>query len=180
MKNRTASAVIVPLGKNHNRAAFSCGNEELDRYLKKLAAQDERRNLARVFVLVGDDQDTIAGFYSLTSTKIDLGDLPAKRAKKLPHGRIIPGALIGRLAVGVDFQKQRWGEYILIDALKRIVEADKRSAVYAVIVDAINERAVSFYERYHFQKFPSLAGKLFLPIETARQLFSRSRFRGRR
>ena len=171
MKNKTASAVIEPLGKNHNRAAFSCGNEELDSYLKRLATQDERRNLARVFVLIGDDPDTIAGFYSLTSTKIDIGDLPENRAKKLPHGRVIPGALIGQLAVSTDFQGQRLGEFILIDALKRLVEADKRSAVYAVIVDAIDESAISFYGKYNFLRFPNLSDKLFLPIETARRLF---------
>lgn len=59
----------------------------------------------------------------------------------------------------------------MIDALKRVVEADKRSAVYAVIVDAIDEGAVSFYEKYNFQRFPNLSNKLFLPIETARRLF---------
>ena len=64
-KTKTASAVIEPLGAHHDRAAFSCGDTGLDAYLEHRATQDERRNVARVFVLVGDGPSAIAGFYSV-------------------------------------------------------------------------------------------------------------------
>lgn len=168
--NETATAVFEPLGKHHDRAAFTCGDSKIDAYLQNLATQDERRNLARVFVLVGEEPNNIAGFYSLTNTRIDIGELPEKHARKLPHGRIIPGALIGQLARSLDQKGQNIGEILLIDALKRIVAANKISAVYAVVVDAINEKAVAFYERYGFIIFPKIRHRLFLPIKTAEQL----------
>ena len=41
----SASAEIEPLGPSHDRAAFSCGNADLDEYLKRYAKQDVRRNI---------------------------------------------------------------------------------------------------------------------------------------
>lgn len=170
-KTKTASAVIEPLGRDHDRAAFSCGNSDLDAYLKHHATQDERRNVARVFVLVGDGPSAIAGFYSVSSTGIDIGDLPQEQAKKLPHYPVIPAALIGRLAVGREYQGQGLGGVLLVDALKRIIEAGGSVAAYAVVVDAKDDRAVSFYEKHGFQRFPTRPERLFLPVATARQLF---------
>ncbi len=60
---------------------------------------------------------------------------------------------------------------------ERIFQASRSMAVYAVIVDAIDDRARTFYERYGFQAFPGTTNRLFLPFETlerARQL-SRTR-----
>jgi hypothetical protein len=45
------SLVIEPLGKQHDRATFSCGVADLDDYLKRRASQDIRRRIARVFRL---------------------------------------------------------------------------------------------------------------------------------
>ena len=168
--NGAATAVFEPLGRHHDRAAFTCGNSDIDAYLQNLATQDERRDLARVFVLVGREPSHIAGFYSLSNTRIDIGELPEGQARKLPHGRIIPGALIGQLARSLDQKGKNIGEILLIDALKRIVGASETSAVYAVVVDAVDEKAVAFYQRYGFIKFPKIPNRLFLTIETARQL----------
>ncbi len=167
----TAPVVIEPLGSHHDRAAFSCGVNALDRYLREQASQDERRNVARVFVAVGDEPHVVAGYYTLSSLSIDVGDLPAGTAKKLPRYPQLPAALIGRLAVTISYQGKRLGEMLLVDALKRIIEHGDTVACYAVVVDAIDERAASFYEKYGFQRFPSRPKRLFLPIATAGQLF---------
>ena len=42
---------IEPLGK-HDRAAFSCGVAALDNWFRLRAGQDEKRNVARVFVAI--------------------------------------------------------------------------------------------------------------------------------
>ena len=57
--------VIEPLGKRHDRAAFSCGLPELDRYLARRAGQDVRRRIARVFVCTSEGTNTVLGFYTL-------------------------------------------------------------------------------------------------------------------
>ena len=90
--------VIEPLAKRHDRAAFSCGLPELDRYLARQAGQDVRRRIARVFVCTADEADTVLGFYTLSALSINLASLPEQLSRKLPR-LPVPCALIGRLAV---------------------------------------------------------------------------------
>ena len=90
--------VIEPLGKRHDRAAFSCGIPELDRYLVQQAGQDVRRRIARVFVCTAEGSDTVLGFYTLSALAIDLSSLPEELSRKLPR-HPVPCALIGRLAI---------------------------------------------------------------------------------
>ena len=87
---------IEPLGK-HDRAAFSCGVVALDEWFRFRAGQDEKRNVARVFVAI-DDLRGIVGFYSLSSFTLAITDLPPTHSKRLPRYDLIPAALIGRLA----------------------------------------------------------------------------------
>lgn len=68
----------------------------LENWFDQRAGQDEKRNMARVFVAI-DDQLGVLGFYSLSSFTLTINDLPADRAKRLPRYDLIPAALIGRL-----------------------------------------------------------------------------------
>ena len=167
MANRAKVGDIKPLGKHHDRAAFSCGTEALDRYLRERAGQDERKNLARVFVAEGAEPHVVAGYYTLSSFGIDVGDMPESDRKRLPRYPVIPAALIGRLAVAVAYQGIGLGERLLIDAIARILDAGNEVATYAIVVDAKDDRAVSFYRKYGFVPFPSQQMRLFLPTATA-------------
>ena len=171
MADPVRSWTVQPLGQNHDRAAFSCGVETLDHYLQKQAGQEQRKNIARVFVAEGARPQDIAGYYTLSSYGIDVVDLPEAQRKRLPRYPIIPAALIGRLAVGISYQGSGLGEYLLLDALARLVHASGEVASHAVVVDAIDGRAVSFYRKYGFIPFPSHPMRLFLPTATAKSAF---------
>lgn len=164
--------VTEPLGKGHNRAAFSCGKESLDSYIERQAGQDRRRNLARVFVKTGDDEPrTIAGYYTLGALSITFEDLPEEQSRKLPNYRHIPAVLIGRLAIDRKYQGRGLGKLLLVDALKRIVTQGGQLGIYAVVVEPIDDEAARFYKRYGFIEFPSRSDRLFLPMHTVQQLF---------
>ena len=157
--------VIEPLDPHHNRTEFSCGEPILDDYLRRQASQDIRRRVAQVFVAVGKAPGKIAGYYSLSAASFARDELPQRLAKRLPHYPV-PAAVIGRLAVDREQQGRRLGETLLLDAIRRVLRASTTIAVYAIIVDAKNERAQAFYERYGFLAFASEPRRLFLPLET--------------
>lgn len=159
-----------PLGKGHDRAGFSCGKKALDDYLKRQAGQDGRKNLARLFILPGEEANVIAGYYSLSSLSMKLGDLPEDMARKLPRYPDIPAALIGRLAVDRRYQGRGLGEVLLLDALKRIAILGGEIAVHSVVVEPIDEQAATFYRKFGFLDIARRADRLFLPIDTARRL----------
>ena len=160
---------VEPLGAHHDRASFSCGEPSLDRYIRRQASQDARRRIARVFAALGDPVQQIAGYYTLSAASFEKNDLPIDLAKRLPHYPV-PAAVIGRLAVDLRSQGCGLGEALLLDAIHRVVRAGDTIGVYAIVVDALHERASAFYERYGFTPFPSAPRRLFLPLRTFEQL----------
>ena len=161
--------VIEPLGSHHDRAAFSCGEPALDAYIRRQASQDVRRRVAQVFVAAADRPVEIAGYYTLSAASFEKNDLPAELARRLPHYPV-PAAVIGRLAVDRRSQGRGLGEILLLDAIRRVVRASDAIGVYAVVVDAKNDRAHAFYGHYGFRPFPSTSCRLFLPLQTFEKL----------
>lgn len=165
------SHVFESLGRQHNRADFSCGVQELDVYLQRQARQDAQRNIAAVFVLRDVDSDLIAGYYTLSACSITPENLPDELASRLPRYRSFPAALIGRLAVDSRYQGQALGELLLIDALHRVLAQVFQIATMAVVVDAKGDRARTFYERYGFERFANEPYRLFITMSTIAELF---------
>jgi GNAT superfamily N-acetyltransferase len=161
---------LEQLTRRHNRAAFSCGVDELDFYVQRQARQDLDRKAAGVFVLHDNQTGLIAGYYTLNSTSVALADLPPSVAAKLPRYPYLGATLIGRLAVDRRYQSQGIGRRLLFDALRRAWHHSDEIGAVAVIVDAKNDDARTFYERYGFSKFPNRTNQLFLPIMNAFKL----------
>lgn len=161
--------VTKPLGGQHLRKELSCGEDVLDIYLKHYATQDQKRRVAAVFVLPNDDR-TVKGYYSLSSTNISSLDLPVKLLRTLPKHPHQPATLLGRLAVDRRHQKQGIGEILLLDALRRSYSVSKQIGSIAVVVDALNQNVSGFYQQYGFIPL-SDQSKLFMPMKTITQLF---------
>ena len=159
---------IEPLGDQHNRAVFSCGAETLDRYFHTQAGQDSRKRVASCFVLVAED-GSVAGYYTLSAASIVLADLPLEIAKGLPRYPAVPATLMGRLAVGRQWQGHGLGELLLFDAFSRTLRSEIAS--YAFLVDAKDDAARAFYEHYRFMRFPGPGKRLFLPLAEIAALF---------
>ena len=158
--------VIEPLNRHHRKAAFLCSIESLDRYPKRQANQDIKRRVSRVFVVRSRQDDTkVLGYYTLSTLSIDLSVLPEKLAKKLPK-HPIPAALIGRLAVDVSAQGKGIGKMLLSNAIKRTLAISDDIAIYAIVVDAINEEAESFYMQYGFAHLASEGKRLFQALKS--------------
>ena len=159
------------LNSKHNRKDFSCGKPLLDNYLHFQANQDVKRNLSACFVWNDYQTNKIRGYYTLSNSSIPLDLVIEKFRKKLPPSYLsIPTTLLGRLAVDKCFQGMKSGKLLLIDALKRSYGLSKSIGSFAVVVDPIDETAVSFYEKYGFISLID-SGKMFLPINTIEHLF---------
>jgi GNAT superfamily N-acetyltransferase len=163
---------IEPLGK-HDRAAFSCGVTALDDWFRRRASQDEKRNVARVFVAI-DDQLGIVGFYSLNSFTLAIADLPPEQAKRLPRYDVIPAALIGRLARDERVRGKGVGDVLLADAVRRVIGAARSLAVFAIVVEATDEKEAAFYRDFGFAPFPNRPLRLFMPASEAAEAVSRA------
>src|SRR5712672_3210185 len=124
--------------------------------------------MAAPFVLVLED-GTIAGYYTLSSTSVQISELPEQTVRKLPRYPLVPATLLGRLAIDRRHQGKGYGCFLLADALFRSVRSEIAS--FAVIVDAKDENARRFYERESFLPFPDQPMKLFRPMAEIAKLF---------
>lgn len=170
--NDLVSEPIVPLADSHDRRAFKCGAEPLDRYFHSQAGQDQRRRIAACFVLVDREQGRVAGYYTLSAFSVLGEDLPPALLKKLPRYDQIPATLLGRLAIDQIYRSRGLGSHLLVDALKRSLVHSRQVASWAVVVDAKDESAVAFYVRHGFIALPSARDRLFLPMKTIAELFA--------
>lgn len=163
----TAPFLLTTLATSYNRSGFACGSPALDDYFKKQVTQDIRRKVTACFVAVADDK-CIAGYYTLASASILLSDLPEEASKKLPRYPTVPAVRLGRLAVDQSFKGQGLGGALLADAFLRSSQSE--IAAYALVVDAKDEQAASFYEHHGFIAFPNSPLMLFLPLTKSQSI----------
>jgi ribosomal protein S18 acetylase RimI-like enzyme len=159
------------LGEQHDRTAFHCGEEALDRYFQTQATQDIRRHIANCFVAVEALTSLVAAYYTLSASSIPIVDLPPEETKRLPRYPTLPAIRIGRLAVDRRFQGRGVGAAMLMNAAHRSLQAD--AAAYTLLVDAKNDRAVAFYQHHGFRSLTSQPRTLFLPLAVAQKALAR-------
>lgn len=153
---------ILPLTGNHNRQEFDCGRAALNDWLRQVARQHQNKGLSKTFVAVLDDApERICGYYALTLAELENRHLPDAWRKKFP--RRIPGVRLGRLAVDSQYQGKGLGELLLVDAMTRAQRIYTEAGGIGLFVDAIDEQAARYYQRFGFQQAPDNPLLLFLP-----------------
>jgi predicted N-acetyltransferase YhbS len=163
--------IFEPLNDTHDRSGFSCGVAALDTYLRQQAGQDRRRRLAAVFVMREPEQTAIVGYYTLSAYAVNLSDLAATTVKRLGRYPQVLCMLLGRLAVDRRYQGHGLGGVLLVNALQRCYHNEIAAAL--VVVDALDEAAATFYERFGFTRLPQHALRLVLPLSSVTDLVTR-------
>ena len=161
----------VPLDKSkHDRKRFDCGVDALNNYLRLMANQQSVRDNTRTYILEDESiHNHIIGYYTLTIIPLDLGSLSSRLQKKHQNSRA--GGLVARLAVDKRCSGKGYGEWLLIDALNKLMSASETVGFPAVIVDAKDGSAL-FYQKFGFRAFRDTADKLFITISDVQQTIS--------
>ncbi len=146
--------------KKHNRSDFDCGVDILNFYLKKVANQNQKRILSRVYVL--SDNTTIIGCYSISAHSVSRDNLP--KDVKLGNYNNIPFLLLGRLAVDRRHQGKGYGEAMVFHACKTTVATAEQIGIFGMVVDAKDKKAVGFYEGLGFRALSRTKSRLVLPV----------------
>jgi GNAT superfamily N-acetyltransferase len=140
--------VIEKLTATHGLDGFNSGKPPLDVWLKRFARVNVQNDSAGVYVAHRRDYK-VAGYYALTAGNVAREEAP----KRIAHGLAahpIGVIVLARLAVDVTEQGKGLGAALLRDALLRIEQAADTIGVRAVVVQAIDEVARTFYLRYGF------------------------------
>ena len=156
-------SLISDYQSKSNVEKFSCGNADLDDYLKKYAHQNHVNNISKTYLLIDDEhENSIVGYVTLCATSIRPDHLP-KDYLKLPK-YLVPAIKIARLAVDSRYQGQHFGKALLHYAFKKSITTSISVGVKLVVVDA-KEESKSFYEKYGFISLPDFPLTYVIAIE---------------
>jgi GNAT superfamily N-acetyltransferase len=163
---------IVPISKKINRKDFDCGIEEFYTYLRQFAIPNDKKNIGKTFVAVENQNlNKPVGYYTVSMAQILFNELPEAIKKGLPRYPI-PAMRIGKLAIDSESQGNKIGALLLKDALLRAVNISSQVALHFVVVDALNEKAKSFYLKYGFSAFEENPLTLVISLETIKVAIS--------
>ena len=168
--------VIEPLDPDkHDRAAFSCGVDQVDNFFKRTANKLSRADNLRVWVMAEADTRAVMGFYAINAHSIDYRDLPAGFARTRPGHGTIPAAYISMIGRDRRYAGGGYGADLLADALTRLGRASETLGLAVVVLDVLDcgdaartARRKALYLDYGFQPLPSQPMRLFLPTAAIR------------
>lgn len=165
---------VEPLAKHHDRKTFRCGRPELDEWLRSMAWQvQQRSHSARTYVLT-EDGVIIVGFSSLASHAVAAESTPSELLSGQSRHQPVPAVLLARLAIALEHQGRRLGERLLAAAVRRTLQAGEHIGLVLIAVDALDEKAASFYERYGFVRLSAGSLRLVARVKDLRATFGLS------
>jgi GNAT superfamily N-acetyltransferase len=155
-----------PLGRHHDRKGFDCGSSDLNEFLNRYARQNHDSGGVKTFVAVSPTQSArVLGFYSISPGAIKFAQVPAKLAKKLgPYD--VPVFRLGRLAIDRSVQGQGLGGDLLLAAGERALAVSAETGGIALAIDAKDEQAAKWYERFGALALLDDPLKLILSLDT--------------
>lgn len=155
-----------PIGRSHDRAGFDCGSPELNHYLRRYARQNHQSGGAKTFVAVSSEVPArILGYYSISPGSVAFARVPAAITRGL--GRYeVPVFRLGRLAVNSEVQGRGIGSALLFAAGRRALGVAAEVGGVALSIDAKNDRAATWYQRFGAMQLLDDPLRLLLPLTT--------------
>ncbi len=157
---------IRKLEKRDNRANFSSGDIEIDRFFIKFAGQNQfKHKIGVTYLAIDSDTQKILGYTTVSSSSLNIDRLDISEFKKLPNYPL-PILRIARLGVDIHYQGQGIGKKLLREMLYLALELEELVGCVGVFVDAKDD-AIDFYRKYGFEIVPVIDGELPIrPIQT--------------
>ncbi|WP_457589005.1 GNAT family N-acetyltransferase [Ensifer canadensis] len=149
-----------PLADHHILDGFRSGKPSLDDWLKDMARYNQEQGYSRTFV-IADADSRVVGYHSICAGMIHRSDV-SRSVKGAKAPLEVPVAVLARLAVTAEHQGKGLGRALLKNALMSIVSAAQVVAFRGVVVHAIDDDAVRFYMKHHFQETKGMERRLIL------------------
>lgn len=154
----------------HDVSIFDCGTPALDEWLKRRALGNQGSGASRTYVVCRGQ--AVVGYYALAAGSIAHAEVPGRIRRNMPDP--VPMMVLGRLAVDRSVRGQGLGAGLLKDATLRVMQAADIVGIRGILVDAIDDTARSFYERFGFRRSTTFPLKLVITVDEARRMFASS------
>jgi GNAT superfamily N-acetyltransferase len=158
---------IKPLDSKMDRAAFCCGNDELDGFFHDYAGDHHDKHLARVYV--GIYEGEIVSYYWLVAQSHLPRKLSEEALGKLARIEFAPCIYLGMLGTQLEFQGKGTGKTMMLHAFAQILKVADQVGVYALTLEAVDKETAERYASWGFSYFIEGELLMFIPVSTIRQ-----------
>ena len=167
--------VIEPLVKAHDCKRFDCTEEwmveekvrddaaDMNFFIQRHALDQVKKGISRTFVLRdidGEEPNRVLAYYSTSVGHLAPDDIP----KVVSARMTIPVILLLRLAVDRNFQRRGFGAKLLIHFLVQVVDLASQTGIYALVLDPLNERVKSFYQKFGLCPLPGDPTRMYVRV----------------
>lgn len=133
-----------PLGPAHELDAFVCASYEQTDWLVRHARQSMAAGTTKVFVVTPVGSHQVVAYYAWTMAQIYLADAPT-RLRKGAGSYPQPVALLARLGVHRDHERQGLGAALLRDVIQRLAAISDDIGCRGLLVHCESGQARDFY-----------------------------------
>lgn len=158
---------VEKLTAQHQLKKFRCGENTLDHFLRKHALINQEAESSQTYVVHRDL--VVLGYFTLVYGSITLEGTPGAVAATMPPLHPVPVMVLARWAVDKHEQNNGIGKSLLKEALLKTLAASEIAGLRGVVVDAVNDRMVSFYHKIGFVICPGGTRRLFLDMTVIRE-----------
>jgi GNAT superfamily N-acetyltransferase len=162
-----ALSPVRKLGGEDETDSFECGQDDLNRFLKRFALANQAANAAQTYVTCRANR--VVGYYSLAVGSVRREDSPTRAIKGMAR-HPVPVMILARLAVDRSSQGSGIGKALLKDALLRTAQAADIAGIRALVVHAKDHDARRWYEQFDFEPSPTDPLHLFLLLKDLQKL----------
>lgn len=152
--------IIEPLNKDHNIRKFRSNEEQIDTYLRFHAKKNSLYGYGRTYVAIQPGHSRVWAYYTLSANHLDISTYPS--ADGCPQKIAI--ALLGRIGVDKNIQNIGVGQKLMGHAFQMTLDASEKIGIHAIVLDAKNQRLVSYYTKFGFEKLMDSPLHLYLPL----------------
>ncbi len=153
-----------PLADAHELTEFNSGVPSLDDWLRRRARANQASGATRTYVVAGGHR--VVAYYAIASSGIATASAPGRFRRNMPDP--IPVAVLGRLAIDIEWQGRGLGRALVRDCAARVAHAADTIGIRGIVVHAISERAKAFYLAIGFEPSASDGMTLMMTLNDIR------------
>lgn len=151
---------------------FSCGDHDLNDYLRRYALANHVGEVNATYVAVmPDDPNRVVGYYTAAISIVKREQLPEPFKSNLPYS-LVGSFLLARLARDRSYKKMGIGEALMAHFFDVCLQMSSRIHVRFIVVDAYKGK-VDWYKQYGFEPIEGNTNPkyttMFMAIETVRK-----------
>jgi GNAT superfamily N-acetyltransferase len=157
-----------------DRAAFCCGNDELDDFFTHHAARHHAAHRVRVTVAMHGGR--IVGFYWLVAHGQPLGRISSEAEAAFDTTKFDATPLVYLGMIGTDRSVQGLGigKILMVHAMRQTLAVADVVGVYALTLDAVDAETARRYAKWGFEYCVEGADTtyvpMYIPVETIRRV----------